>query len=106
PEPLQSLLARKAKPGETVKLTILTNDSDRLAEELTRRIVASHGTPYLLGGHEGFPNLLYRYAKNDAQVTFKSPERRLFEEMKKHFRVLNDPLPQRHGPLTDEEKGR
>lgn len=89
PPELNDLLKRPAKPGETLKLVVLTNGTDKLAQEIIRRIGEQGGVPYLLGGSGKAKSVLYRSAVSDEQVKFVSPEAKLYTHMHKLFQVSN-----------------
>ncbi len=102
---LAGYLARKARPGETLKLTVLTNDPDPLADEIAKRIVQKGGVPYLLGGNSALDTVLYKHARTEAQLQFISPEKKLYERMQKLFQVHNDPV-ESAPKLTPQQKQR
>lgn len=91
---LKNLMARRAEPGETVKLLVLTDDSDRHAEELTKRI-AQKAVPYVLvTGSAKTPIHLWpvRFFRNREQSTFVPPTLlTLTREKSRDYFIMNTP---------------
>ncbi len=88
---LESLLRRNAKAGESIQLHVVTSDSDRLVEEIVKRIVKNQGIPYIMGSNAQLRHHACINAVNDEQLSFVNPDTlMLFQTMQKFFSIHND----------------
>lgn len=87
---LNSLLRRNAKANETVQLYVVTSDSDRLVEEIVKRVVENQGVPYVMGSNAQVRHHACVNATSDEQLSFVKPDTlMLFQTMQKLFQIHN-----------------
>ncbi|MFN0062712.1 MAG: hypothetical protein ACKVPX_09365 [Myxococcaceae bacterium] len=72
-------------------LTLLSEDSDPLADELVKRIVDAGGVPFVLGGNPWLQRTLLTHARWPDQVAFEGPDFFAFRRMDKAFQSDRDP---------------
>ncbi len=87
---LNSLLGRNAKANESVQFYVVTSDSDRLVEEIVKRVVENQGIPYVMGSNAQVRHHACVNATSDEQLSFIKPDTlMLFQTMQKLFQIHN-----------------
>lgn len=87
---LEVLLKRNAKGDESVQLHVVTSDSDRLVEEIVKRIVKNKGIPYVMGLNANVRHHACVNAISDEQLNFVRPDTlMLFQTMQRFFDIHN-----------------
>lgn len=90
--PLTALLRRDAKPGESVRLKVIAQDSDPLLEAVMKRAIEAGGIPTMRDGtNMHLKHLLFRNAQRPGQLGFVAPESGILSRHQKYFQIENFP---------------